>query len=348
MSPKKTPALQRRRIPLFLQTPAPFFVKNEGNDSKNNNNNNNNTVNDESTVKTLTTPDGQTKITLIGTAHLSKRSNEQVTRLIEEIQPNVVMVELDPTRLHRIGIESMDKIQVERVVTSDDIALPTTTEPIQFNVWNPFQILQGAIVEAFTLVSRSLLTGMYKDMSKEITKGADEDASGGEFLVAIRAAEECENCHTVVLGDRSSVTTIRRAAFLAMKSGDPLGVLGRLQEANADEMKQLEQRVKDELQANNSKVEQADINVAMMEALKEDSQFRERLFQKLESEVPEFTMAFLKERDYIMSESIRREVMGERKIQHVVGVVGLGHVTGMERNLLAMFSNQDVPLLLEK
>jgi pheromone shutdown protein TraB len=306
------------------------------------------TNNEESTVATLTTPDGKTKITLIGTAHLSKRSNEQVTRLIQEVQPNVVMVEVDPTRLSRIGIESMEKIQVERVVSSDDIVLPTTSSD-QPNRWNPFQILQDAVLEAFTRISRALLTGMYEDMSKEMTNGADKNASGGEFLAAIRAAEACPNCHTVVLGDRSSLTTIRRAATLAMQSGDPLGVLGRLQEANAEEMEHLEQRVMEELTNKNKNgegVEPADIKVAMMEALKEDIQFRDRLFQKLEAEVPEFTMAFLKERDYIMSESIRREVMeGERDVRHVVGVVGLGHVPGMEANLEAMFLNKEIPLL---
>jgi pheromone shutdown protein TraB len=68
---------------------------------------------DEESTVTLTSPSGQT-ITLIGTAHLSQRSNEQVQRLIEQIQPDVVMVELDPSRLHRIGIESVDDIDLER------------------------------------------------------------------------------------------------------------------------------------------------------------------------------------------------------------------------------------------
>ena len=68
---------------------------------------------DESTVCTLTSPSGQT-ITLIGTAHLSQRSNEQVQHLIEQIQPDVVMVELDTSRLHRIGTKHVDDIYLER------------------------------------------------------------------------------------------------------------------------------------------------------------------------------------------------------------------------------------------
>ena len=56
-------------------------------------------------------------------------------------------------------------------------------------------------------------------------------------------------------------------------------------------------------------IDQGDLTVAMMEALKQDNSFRNNLFRQLEQEVPEFTQAFLKERDYIMSESIRQQVV---------------------------------------
>jgi pheromone shutdown protein TraB len=195
---------------------------------------------------------------------------------------------------------------------------------------------------------------MYKNMSKDII--GNENGSGGEFLVAIRAAKACPSCHTLVLGDRSSLTTIRRAALLAMKSGDPLGVLNRLQQSNAEEMEQLETRVRNDLmmaKANNkSEVDQSEVQLAMMETLKVDTQFRNRLFLKLEQQVPEFTQAFLKERDHSMSESIRRELdllsssstststtisssSNSKTVQHVVGVVGLAHVPGMEAGHLA-------------
>jgi pheromone shutdown protein TraB len=42
----------------------------------------------------------------------------------------------------------------------------------------------------------------------------------------------------------------------------------------------------------------------------------------LEVQVPEFTQAFLKERDYIMAQAIRRELLGAN-VKQVVGVVGL-------------------------
>jgi pheromone shutdown protein TraB len=78
-------------------------------------------------------------------------------------------------------------------------------------------------------------------------------------------------------------------------------------------------------------VDTKEFNVAMVERMKTDTQFRNRLFSRLEQEVPEFTQSFLVERDYIMAEVIRRET----DAKHVVAVVGLAHVPGMAENLRA-------------
>lgn len=296
---------------------------------------------DESTVVAITSPTGQT-VTLIGTAHLSEKSNEQVQRLIETIQPNVVMVETDPTRLERIGIPSMADIGVDRISTCEDIDLPLT--PKEDKPWflNPLGVAQDVFVQAFTKVARALLTNMYNDMGDRMNaKG------GGEFLRAIRCAENCTACDTVVLGDRDSLVTISRAAELAIESGDALGVLGRLQDVNSEEMRALEQKVRAELkEERGDELEESEITVAIMEGLKADKDFRTRMFAKLEQDVPEFTQAFLKERDYLMSESIRRE-LERAEVKNVVGVVGLAHVPGMEKHFQAVFANQPAPLVQE-
>jgi pheromone shutdown protein TraB len=247
----------------------------------------------------------------------------------------VVLVELDPSRLSRIGIRDINDIRIPKIVSADDIVLPLNNNNNN-NIggmlgWvvRPFWVLQEALTEAFSRIARALLTGMYKDMSDKINNPV---GGGGEFLVAIRAAEQISACTTLILGDRSSITTIKRAATLAIQSGDPLGVLQRLQEANSEEMSQLEQQVRQKLQAESEtkEVDEAQVSITMMETLKEDSQFRNRLFRKLEQQVPEFTQAFLKERDYIMAEAIRRELESDATIERVVGVVGLAHVAGVE------------------
>jgi pheromone shutdown protein TraB len=303
---------------------------------------------DDGTISSWTNPLGQT-ITLVGTAHLSQKSNEQVEQVIQQVQPNVVMVELDKTRLSRIGINSVADIQNVEVITSEDITLPSL----------PNQPWYSFFLQAFAQIARKLLTGMYKDMSDSMK---NKDGGGGEFLVAIRAAEKCPECTKLVLGDRDSVTTIQRAAQLAMESGKPLQVFQKLSEANGEEMEQLEQQVKKEL---GEDIDTGEFQVAMMERLKSDSEMRNRLFVRLEQEgmygselvslfvswsylcfllclftpnkVPEFTRAFLKERDYIMSRAIGRELEQDPSIQRAVAVVGLAHVPGIQANLEKMF-----------
>jgi len=302
------------------------------------------TAEDENTVVTLQSPSGQ-KVTLVGTAHLSEKSNDQVQRIIETVQPNVVMVELDPSRLHRIGIESIDDIQIPRVTTSEDIQLPILENKQESWFMQPLLVAKDILVGAWTRMTRALLTQMYNDMGEKMNA---KEGGGGEFLRAIRTAENCTACDTLVLGDRSSITTIQRAANLALESGDPLGVLKRLQQANVQEMDKLEVVVREELrdQAGGAEPEESTVTVAMMERLKQDTNFRNRIFSQLERDVPEFTQAFLKERDYLMGESIRREL--ERPgIKTVVGVVGLAHVRGMAKHLEAVFSKETVPLVKE-
>ena len=286
---------------------------------------------------------GQT-VTLIGTAHLSEKSNDQVQRLIEALQPNVVMVEMDKSRLERIGIDSINNINVNRVTTSDDIELPivqTNNRPQGL-----VGIAQGVFIQIFTKIARALLTNMYDNMGEQMNaKG------GGEFLRAIQSAENCTVCDTVILGDRNSMVTIQRAAELALESGDFMGVANRLQNVNAEEMQKMEIKVRKELlqEKDNDDSDDLDETVvtkAVMEKLKEDKEFRTRLFSKLEENVPEFTQAFLKERDYLMCESIICEL--ERSPEgnkNVVGVVGLAHVLGMEKHFRSVFDGKPAPLI---
>ena len=178
--------------------------------------------------------------------------------------------------------------------------------------------------------------------------------------MAIRQAERLDSCHTLILADRSSVTTIQRAALLALQSGRPWQVLERLQAANAQEMAALETRIRQDMQEQcygeesnaSATMDEAEwerqVSIAMMETLKEDGAFRDRLFAKLEDQVPEFTRAFLKERDYLMAEAIYQQAVvassSQKTTTNVVGVVGLAHVPGMQAHLKARIQGQAVPM----
>lgn len=265
---------------------------------------------------------GNQLVTLIGTAHLSKASNDQVTSVIETTQPDVVMVELDETRLERIGIDSVDDIGLP-VVTADDIEVPLQEDDKLPKPW--YMPIQNLLLDGFTKVARGLLTGMYDDMGD--TMG---EVGGGEFLAAINTAKRTPSCEKIVLGDRDSLVTLRRAAELAVRSGDPLGVMARLSEANSAEIEELRKQVFEN--APEDKLEdEAYITTATIEALKADKSVRTRIFERLEREVPEFTRSFLTERDYIMATAIQREITNGAK--HIVAVVGLAHVPGIAANL---------------
>jgi hypothetical protein len=237
---------------------------------------------DDGTVYRLEDEQTGQLITLIGTAHLSEKSNEQVRSIIQEANPDIVLVELDPKRLERVGFDNPQDIGIP-YITVENIDYPETPEDIEFKKrrswWSP---LQGLFLDAFTKIARKFITGMYNDMGEAM--GGQK--GGGEFLVAIEAAKETNKCKKVVLGDRDSFLTIRRAAELALRSGKPFDVLGRLSNISQEEMSALEDRVVRDLGL--EEADESEITIAVMEALKQDPIMRDRLFERLEKEVPEF------------------------------------------------------------
>jgi pheromone shutdown protein TraB len=312
------------------------------------------------------------QITLIGTAHLSETSNQQVRSIIAEVQPDVILVELDPSRLERIGIDDIQQHFLGssmQIITVEDIQPPppplVSLLPEDVQQQQPWwQPLENICLDIFTKIARNFLTNMYKDMGDSM--GGLQ--GGGEFLVAINAAKANDSkCQRLILGDRDSLLTIRRAAELALRTGNPLQVLKRLNDISQEELGQLEQEVvrvaeqaaaeqaaaareKEGVSSSGSNsgsgssgvLSQGEINVAVIEALKSNPDTRQRLFERLETEVPEFARAFLTERDYIMAEAIRRECCcsssssshpPQGPASHVVAVVGVAHVSGMAKML---------------
>jgi pheromone shutdown protein TraB len=274
------------------------------------------------------------RVTLIGTAHLSKESNRQVERIIRDTRPDVVMVEFNKSRLSRIGYKSMDDIGLP-VVTADDIVPPGQGNLLQdgdnnkVSWWKvPKMAAKNLFLNALTGVASVVLDARYDQMSKAVE---NDEGRGGEFKAAIEAAK-ANGASRVILGDREMSISIRRLAELALEGGGLWGVLKRWNAIQKEEMAPLQDQVKQDLRKTNAEHSDADLSKATMEAMKKDSIFRERFLKRLENEVPEFTQAIVTDRDYIMAESIRREA--EKGAQHVVGVVGVAHVPGIKRLLL--------------
>ena len=238
------------------------------------------------------------------------------------------MVELDRLRLERIGLTEDDL--GPGFATADDIKPPLLEDDIEAQKnrsW--FSPLQDFFLDKFSNFAREQLTGMYDDMGDNM--GKDGLKGGGEFLAAVETAKGIDPSTKIVLGDRSSIVTIQRAAELALRSGDPLGVLNRMTESQSIELDVLKEKIIKRCEDEGKELDEKEFNVALVEALKNESGIRQSMFDRLEREVPEFTRAFVAERDYIMSEAIHREV--ELEAEHVVAIVGLAHVTGMAKIL---------------
>lgn len=138
------------------------------------------------TVTLLKTPNGS-KVYIVGTAHFSKESQDDVSLVIRNARPDVVMVELCAARVHMLN--------------HDEKTLLEEARDINF-----------AKIRSITK-SNGLVNGLFYilmlNMSAKITQDLGM-APGGEFR---RAVEEMHHLPNPVLhlGDRSINITLQRA-----------------------------------------------------------------------------------------------------------------------------------------
>ncbi|XP_062564238.1 traB domain-containing protein [Armigeres subalbatus] len=138
------------------------------------------------TVTMLTTPYGS-KVYLVGTAHFSENSQNDVSLVMRNVQPNVVMLELCPSRVHILKYD--EKALLEE---AKDIDLAKIQSIVKSN---------GTINGLFYI--------LLLNMSAKITKKLGM-APGGEFRRAVDEAVRIPNC-LVQLGDRQINITLQRA-----------------------------------------------------------------------------------------------------------------------------------------
>ncbi|XP_011306769.1 traB domain-containing protein isoform X1 [Fopius arisanus] len=138
------------------------------------------------TVTLLTTPDGA-KVYLIGTAHFSEESQNDVSLIIQAVQPHIVMVELCEARVHVLQLD--EKTILEE---AGNLTLAKMRATIRKN-----GLFNG------------LLYVLLLNMSANLTKQLGM-APGGEFRRAFLEAKKVQRC-LVHLGDRPINITIQRA-----------------------------------------------------------------------------------------------------------------------------------------
>ncbi|XP_073951569.1 traB domain-containing protein-like [Choristoneura fumiferana] len=139
-----------------------------------------------STVTILDAPDGG-KVYLVGTAHFSLQSQDDVSRVIQDVNPHIVMVELCE---QRTNILLLDEEIILREAKNINIKKIRAT------------MAQNGVFNGLMYI---LLLNMSAHITRELGM-----APGGEFRRAMAEAKKIPNC-MVQLGDRAIDITLHRA-----------------------------------------------------------------------------------------------------------------------------------------
>lgn len=138
------------------------------------------------TVTVLETSFGS-KVFVVGTAHFSKESQEDVAKTIKAVQPDVVMIELCKSRVNILSLDEETILEESKNMNFQKIKAAMEQ--------NGF--LQGALY--------LLLLNMSAHLTKQLGM-----APGGEFRRAFLEAKQIPGC-LVHLGDRPIHITLQRA-----------------------------------------------------------------------------------------------------------------------------------------
>lgn len=138
------------------------------------------------TVTVLTGPEDG-KVYLVGTAHFSHQSNEDVAETIRKTRPNVVVVELCESRVAILALDEATILEDSRNLNFDQV---------QQNIQKQ-GLVQG--------VMYTLLLSLSAQLTRELGM-----APGGEFRRAFAEAKQIPGC-VIQLGDRPVHLTLRRA-----------------------------------------------------------------------------------------------------------------------------------------
>ena len=121
---------------------------------------------------------GEREIILIGTAHISQESCNEVTKAVEEKNPDCVAIELDEARYNSLNDpDSWKKLDIIKVLKNK---------------------------QGFLLLANLVLSGFQRRMGKNVGV-----KPGDEMRAADKAAKE--NSIPVAMVDRPLQTTLRRA-----------------------------------------------------------------------------------------------------------------------------------------
>jgi len=214
-------------------------------------------------------------IILVGTAHISKDSVEEVKQVIEEYKPDIVAVELCKRRYESITKKDQwENTPISKLLNSSN---------------------------AYLLLAQTFLSSIQRKLGKEY--GVDP---GSEMIAAMDEAKK--QGVDVALVDRDITVTLRRA-WKRMGFREKFRLAWEFLKAligyDEEELEELDLK----------KLMDQDVISAMMEEFSEIA--------------PSITEVLINERD----KYIAKKILEESKKGKVVGVVGAGHLKGIQKYL---------------
>ncbi|PWA24874.1 hypothetical protein CCH79_00010084 [Gambusia affinis] len=238
------------------------------------------------TVTRLTAPDGSI-LYLVGTAHFSEDSKNDVAMTIRAVQPDVVVVELCQ---YRVSMLRMDENTLLR--EAKDINLEKVQQAIKQN---------------------GLMSGLMQILLLKVSAHITEQlgmAPGGEFREAYAGRVPFCKFH---LGDRPIPVTLKRtiaALSLWQKARLAWGLCFLSDPISKEDVEKCKQK-----------------------------DLLEQTMSEMIGEFPALHQTIVAERDIYLTHKLRQATHcvespsnGQKEPAVVVGVVGMGHVPGIERN----------------
>ncbi|KAL7489034.1 hypothetical protein ACHAW6_014614 [Cyclotella cf. meneghiniana] len=315
---------------------------------------------DEGASNTLRT------VHILGTAHISSASAELAGKMVRELKPNVVFVELDAKRVARAipgGIGGGEASKAASTVASSSVGetssgeQPTvpkaaaaatggtvTSTPASIAPKpNPFDV-QSNLVNLGSKYVGNAVKGMYGKLESEGFKAGDEFAMSVREGLAIGS--------TIVLGDRDVEVTLRRLTQALAKT-DIRKLLSPDSEVERSMEELLPENLKSQMLAQgrggNGASADGAMNVSSMglenvaidkaefqtfvETMKAKDNVK-KIMGALQSTAPEIYEAMVAERDVYMGQGL--DELGKNlngDVGSTVAVMGMAHVDGVERYL---------------
>ncbi|XP_020706729.2 traB domain-containing protein isoform X1 [Athalia rosae] len=249
---------------------------------------------------TLLPGSGGSKLYLVGTAHFSLESQNDVAKIIQAVQPHIVMVELCEARVHVLQLDEKTILQEAQELS--------------------FESMRNAIRQngLFNGLMYILLLNMSAHLTKELGM-----APGGEFRRAFVEARKVPNC-LVHMGDRPINITIQRAlSSLSWWQTFKLGwhLITSKGPISREEVERCKRR-----------------------------DLLEEMLAEMTGEFPALGEVFVKERDLYLTHSLQLACLPQRTATsympvRVVGVVGIGHVSGIVQQWGKVKTTEIPPIL---